>query len=434
LSTAFDALRLVTPLMEQRATKGPSAPPRDPVIAGWYGYPNTAAGKNVTPDTAMGIAAVFSCVTVLSESMGSVPLNLYKYRKGGGKEIDDNNSLYGLLHDQPNEFQTSQQFIEMLTGHACLRGAGYAEIRNRIDGMELIPLHPDLVFPYKSKTPTGKTTIAFEYFDPELNGKSRIILRNEMLYLWRFGLDLFTPLSPITMHREGLALTMALQEHGARLFSNGVQAGGVLQTAQAFKNAEAIERLRDQFAKRYAGLANAHKPLILEQGMEWKSIGMNMGDAQFLESRAFQRSEIAGIFRVPAHFINDLEHATFSNIHHLDLAFVKWGLLPWVRRWEQAIQRDLVVNKKKNFARFNLNGLLRGDSATRKDFYSAMRQWGIFSANDVRELEDLNPIEGGDVYLSPSNMLPADMLGKTPAPKEPDDPPAEDKPKEEDKE
>jgi HK97 family phage portal protein len=391
-------------MVERRAAKGPSAPPRDPAIAEWFGGAATASGVSVTPATALQISTVYACVRVLAESVAMLPLILYNRRPDGGKERDESHPLFEVLHDRPNAWQTSFEFREMMMGHLALRGNAYAEI---VPGQtqvvaELLPLHPDRVIPFRA--PDGR--IAYKHQSER--GPERVLLQDEMFHLRGLSSDGVTGLSPIQLHRESLGLAVATQEHGARLFGNSARPDGVL-TVPSVLDEEAEKALIAGWERRHRGSANAHRIDVLDGGMEWKQVGMTSEDAQFLETRKFQRGEIASIFRVPPHKIGDLERATFSNIEQQSIEFVTDTLMPWLVRWEQAISRDLFSpeSRRTRFAEFLVAGLLRGDQASRFTAYATARQWGWLSANDIRRLETLNPIEGGDVYLSPTNMEPA---------------------------
>jgi HK97 family phage portal protein len=404
---------------ERRAVKYAGTPPRDPVVAEWWGGSSgTASGASVTADSAMRVSAVFACVRVLAESVASLPCHLHKRTPDDGKERASGNSLYPVLKTRPNRFQTAFQFWEMAVAHAALRGNGYAEIVTAPNGrIELIPRHPDRITPFWA--PDGLP--AYHY--APLNGPSRTILFGEMFHLAGLSDDGLSGLSPVRLHRESIGLAMATEEHGARLFSNGANPGGVLEHPGILTD-EAYKRLKESWSERHAGLSNAHKPAILEEGLKWTALGMSNEDAQFLETRKYQVTDIARIFRVPPHMVNDLDRATFSNIEQQSIDFVVNTLRPWLVRIEQAISRDLILPSQQAdyFAEFLIDGLMRGDIQSRYRAYATGRQWGWLSANDIRRLENQNPIENGDVYLSPTNMTPANQLSQTPDPSNPNDP------------
>jgi hypothetical protein len=221
-------------------------------------------------------------------------------------------------------------------------------------------------------------------------------------------------LSPIQLMRQAIGLGMATEEFGARFFGNDARPGGVLQHPGVLGN-EAFERLQSSWETRHGGLSNSHRVAILEEGMQYSQIGIPPEDAQFLETRKFQVTEIARAFRVPPHMLADLERATFSNIEHQSIEFVVHSIRPWLVRWEQSIQQQLMLDRdrQKYFAEFVVDGLLRGDTVSRYQAYATGRQNGWLSANDIRTLENMNPVDGGDIYLVPLNMVPADMAGET---------------------
>lgn len=361
---------------------------------------SSKAGAAVTPETAMAYASVFACVRVLAESVGQLPLHLMERVRDREKRKATSHPLYSLLHDAPSEHQTSQELIEFLVGCMALRGNAYAFV-NRAPRkvLELTPLHPDGVTP----RPGPDGGLVYDLRQPD--GSTTTHTAREILHLRLFSLDGVMGVSPIRYAREAVGLGIATEEHGARLFSNGARPGGVLQAPGPVSD-KAYDRIRTTFEERHQGAENAGRVALLEEGMTWQSVGMSSDDAQFLETRKFQRSEVAGIFRVPPHMIGDLERATFSNIEHQSLSFVRESLMPYLRRIEQRISLQLLGpdERKKFYAKFNVDGLLRGDTAARSAHYREMFGIGVYSPNDIREFEDKNPREGGDVYLIPLNM------------------------------
>lgn len=377
--------------------------PRDPVIAAWWGAgANSVSGQPVTPDTAMRVAAVFACVRVISESVAQLPLILYR-QLADGKERAKDHPLYRILHTRPNRWQTPYEFKRMLTGHAVLRGNGYAAIvsTNGAAVSELIPLHPDRVRPY-----WYNGAPAYEY--TPVDGPVRYIMNSEMLHLRGYSDDGLVGLNPITLHREAVGLALATEDHGARLFSNGVRPSGVLKMAGHLKDDETRKRFKQSFREAYAGSTKSGETLLLEDGLEWSQVGMTSEDAQFLETRQFQRSEIASIFRVPPHKIGDLSRSTNNNIEDQSKSFIEDTLGPWITGFEQAITRDLIEEslQEELFAEYVLEALLRGNIEARYKAYATGRQWGWLSPNDIRKKENMNPIDDGDEYLKPVNMIP----------------------------
>lgn len=385
------------------------AHPKDPVLAEWFGgSSNTAAGITVTPDKAMRLTAVFAAVRIIAEEVASLPLIVYRRTKEG-KEPAPKHPLYKLLHDQSNRWQTAFEFREMMTGHVVLRGNAYAEIiSNRTNPIfELIPLHPDRITSFVAPD----KSIAYDY-QPE-QGETRIILQEEMFHLRGFGSDLLGGISVIEHNREAIGLGMAAEEFGGRFFGNGTVLSGVLEHPNSLSD-KALENLKNSWVDRHGGVSRSNRPAILEEGMKWQALGVKPEEAQFLETRKFQISEIARMFRVPPHMLADLEKATFSNIEQQDLNFYKHSIRSWVLRWEQRIQIDLFTTegRKNFFAKHNLEGFLRGDSDARQKFYSGMFNIGVYSVNEIRELEDKNPVDGGDQRFVPLNMIPLDQAGE----------------------
>jgi HK97 family phage portal protein len=359
----------------------------------------SSSGVDVTPTRAMQFGAVFACVRVLAESVGQLPVHLMR-ETGNQKTKAKDHPLFTLLHDAPNEFQTAQEWREWLVGCLCLRGNAYCQII-RLGGrvLELLPIHPDAVS--IRRTAAGDLVYGVQQADGPV-----MLPASEMLHVKLFSVDGFMGASPVSYARDAIGLGIATEEHGAGLFARGAAPGGALQTDQIL-NEEVSERLRNSWEERHAGSTKSHRVAVLEAGLKWQAIGMSSLDAQWLESRKYQRSEIAGIYRVPPHLIGDLEHATFSNIEHQGLDFVVHALMPYLTRIEQRIALQLLTTEERKtyFAKFNVAGLLRGDMAARAQFYTQLVQNGALSPNEIRELEDMNPREGGDVYLTPSNML-----------------------------
>lgn len=390
----------LTGLFERRASVN-VAHPKDPVLASWFATANTAAGVSVSHEQAMRLTAVYRAVKIIAESIGQLPCKIYGRKSDGTRYVDYNHDLYELLHDRPNRWQTPIEFKEMLTGHAVLRGNGYAEkIPSPTKPIaELIPLHPDRVRAFWA--PDGLP--AYEYRD--LKGQPRIILQSEMLHIRAFSSDGLLGLDPISYMRESLGLALAAEEFGSRFFGNGSNPTGVLEIDGKLSD-PAYKRLVESWQERHQGLANAHRPAILEEGLKWQSIGIHPNQAQFLETRKFQVTEIARMFGVPPHMLADLERATFTNIEHQGLEFIKYCLGPWLVRWEETVKRDLIYGryKKTHYAKFNADAFARGDTKSRFESYRIGREIGVLSANDIREREDMDRIEGGDTYLQPLNM------------------------------
>lgn len=387
-----------------RAARLGSAHPGDPALAQWFGGRDTASGKAVSVQDAQTIVTVMRAVRIISCTIASLPLLLYRERSDGGKERA-RSPLYDLLKNKPNRWQTAYEWKQMMQTHLCLRGNAYSEIiSSRSQSVkELIPLDPDRVLPFWAEE--GKP--AYRYQQPD--GAQRIILGDEMLHLKDITLDGLVGVSRITAHREALGLSLAQDEHAARLFSNGATIRGVLQTEQKLSD-DARERLRKDWKDRFEGPENAHKTAVLEQGLKWQNISVSPEDAQFLQSRRFSVIEIGRVFDVAPQLLFELQNTNRATSEQVGLEFLIFTLMPWLKMWEQRINADLVTDAD-TYAEFLVDGLLRGDFQTRTSGYAMGRQWGWLSQNDIRRLENMNPIgPEGDVYLSPLNMAPTDQL------------------------
>lgn len=371
----------------------------------------SSSGKAVTERSAMQMTAVYSCVRILSEAVAGLPLHLYRYNESGGKEKAVDHPLYRLLHDEPNPEMSSFVFRETLMTHLLLWGNGYAQIiRNgRGEVIALYPLMPNKMTVDRDKN--GQIYYRYQHSSDEADTmeNSAVILRPaDVLHIPGLGFDGLVGYSPIAMAKNAIGLAIATEEFGAKFFANGATPGGILEHPGTVKDPE---RIRESWNRAFGGSGNSGKTAILEEGMKYTPISISPNEAQFLETRKFQINEIARIFRVPPHMVGDLEKSSFSNIEQQSLEFVKYTLDPWVVRWEQSIQRQLLNpdEKSRYFVKFNVQGLLRGDYQSRMQGYATARQNGWMSANDIRELEDLDRIpaeDGGDLYLVNGNMLP----------------------------
>ena len=376
----------------------------------------TTSGKAVTERSAMQMTAVYSCVRILSEAVAGLPLHLYKYMDSGGKAMALDHPLYHLLHDEPNPEMSSFVFRETLMTHLLLWGNAYAQIiRNGKN--EIVALYP--LMPNKMSVDRDENgRLYYTYYrgsdEAIKNTEFAVTLQpSDVLHIPGLGFDGLVGYSPIAMAKNAIGMAIACEEYGAKFFANGAAPGGVLEHPGTIKDPQ---RVRESWQSTFGGSGNANKIAVLEEGMKYTPIGISPEQAQFLETRKFQINEIARIFRVPPHMVGDLEKSSFSNIEQQSLEFVKYTLDPWVIRWEQSIQRSLLSKDEKSvyFVKFNLEGLLRGDYQSRMNGYAIGRQNGWMSANDIRELENLDRIpaeDGGDLYLINGNMLPLKNAG-----------------------
>lgn len=368
-------------------------------------FGRTTSGKPVNERTAMQTTAVYACVRILAEAVASLPLHVYEYQDDGGKKLVHDHPLYYLLHDEPNPEMTSFVFRETLMSHLLIWGNAYAQIIRDGAGrvLGLYPLLPDKMEVQRD----DRGNIYYVYFrnsdeNPMFKEYGNIKLKAEdVLHIPGLGFDGLIGYSPIAMAKNAVGMTLACEEYGASFFANGANPGGVLEHPGVLKDPS---KVRESWNSVYRGVNNAHKIAVLEEGMKYQQIGIPPEEAQFLETRKFQINEIARLYRIPPHMVGDLDKSSFSNIEQQSLEFVKYTLDPWVIRWEQSLQRSLLLpgEKGKYFIKLNVDGLLRGDYQSRMNGYAVGRQNGWFSANDIREMENMNPIldeEGGNLYL-----------------------------------
>lgn len=383
----------------------------------------STSGKRVNERSAMQMTAVYSCVRILSEAIASLPLNVYRYNEEGGKEKAYDHPLFRLLHDEPNPEMTSFIFRETLMTHLLLWGNAYAQIIRNGKGevIALYPLMPDRM----SVDRDEKGHLYYRYTKssddaPTMEGSTVVLDPSDVLHVPGLGFDGLVGYSPIAMAKNAIGLAIAAEEYGSKFYANGASPSAVLEHPGTLKDPG---KVRDSWNAAFGGSSNSHKVAVLEEGLKYTPISISPNEAQFLETRKFQINEIARIFRVPPHMVGDLEKSSFSNIEQQSLEFVKYTLDPWVIRWEQALFRALLneEEKKDYFFKLNVEGLLRGDYASRMNGYATARQNGWMSANDIRELEDLDRIPtelGGDLYLVNGNMMPLNDAGAAYANKE----------------
>lgn len=362
------------------------------------------SGIYVSEENSITVSGVFACVRVIAEDIASLPLALYK-RLPRGKEKAVDHPLYYLIHDSPNEEMTAFAFKEAMMTNLLLWGNAYAQIIRNKHG-QVVSLHP-LLSSRMSVVKDQNYERVYLYTNDK--GATFTLKKDQVLHIGGIGFDGITGLSPISVAREAIGLAKATEVYGNKFFANGARPGGVLEHPGTLKDPS---KVRESWEAVYKGAHNSHKIAVLEEGMKYHEIGLPQKDAQFLETRQFQLNEICRIFRVPPHLVGDLARSTFSNIEHQSIDYVVHTLRPWLVRLEQAFNLCLLneYERKEYFTKFNVDGLLRGDFATRMNGYAIGRQNGWFSANDIRELEDMNPIpedQGGDLYLVNGNMVSA---------------------------
>jgi len=371
---------------------------KDPRLNELFGGSSTDSGVSVTPDSALTYSAVYAAVRVIAEAVSSLPLNLHERNPGGGKSKANSHPLYHILHDSPNPEMSSLQWREASMAHLLLHGNCYTEIVRDLEGnvVELWPIDPTIVRP--NRTEQGQL-----YYD--LNRGKNFITAANMLHISGLSFDGISGMSPIALARQSLGLSMAIESFGAGYFGRGARPGGVL-TFPGQLSPEARQNLRRSFEELHAGGANSHRVALLEAGLKWEAIGVPPDDSQFLQSREFQVVEVCRWFNVPPHKLKDLNKTSYNSLEQMNVEFVVDTLRPWLVRWEQQLNRKVIrPNERGNFFfEHNVEGILRGDQASRYQAYSVGRNWGWLSVNEIREKENMNPVEGGDVYMQPMNM------------------------------
>lgn len=369
----------------------------------WYQSAGTLsmAGTRVSPEAAMQLSAVYGCVKVLSETVAQVPLLVLQRLANGGKERATLHPLYPLLHNKPNQWQTSFEWREMMQGHVSLRGNAYSEIVAAPNGVvtDLIPQHPDSV-----RVEKLDSADSFRYMVKDENGTERPVTRGSMFHLRGLSSDGIVGLNPIEAERENIGEAMAAQQYGSTFYKNGATMPGWIEHPQDFKDKDAQREFAASFKASQTGL-NRHGTPVLTRGMKYHELGIKHTDAQFLENKRFKIEDIARIFRVPTVLLQHADKTqTYGSAEQFFLAFVKFTMAPWYARWEQAITRDLITKPDDFFVEFLVDGLLRGDSKARSAYYHNGVLDGWMTRNEVRGKENLNPLPGLDDPLEPSNM------------------------------
>ena len=367
----------------------------------------SVTGKFVNEKSAMQTTIVFACVRIIAETIASLPLHTYKY-VGEGKQKVYDHPLYRLLHDEPNLEMTSFILRETMMTHLLLWGNAYCQIiRNgKGDIIGLYPLMPD-------KMTVDRDAKGRLYYAYQKEGLTYYLNSNEVLHIPGLGFDGIVGYSPIALAKNAIGLNIAAEDYGGRFFANNATPSGILSTEGTIKDPT---KVRDAWQSAYGGVSNSHKVAVLEDGLKYQQISMPNSDAQFLETRKFQIEEICRIFKVPPHMVADLSKSSFSNIENQSISFVVHTIRPWLVRLEQAMDKTLFKESEKGvfFVSFNASALMRGDYKSRMDGYAIGIQNGFFSVNDVRRMENMDPIpeeEGGGLHLTNGNMLPLKMAG-----------------------
>jgi len=375
---------------------------RDPYLAEMMGLRDNSTGQFVSEDTATGIPAVHACVQLISESVASLPLAPYRILADGSKEVDTNHPLYTVLHDQANQVQTAFEFREQFAAACLLTGNAFAIKRVDSAGAvrELLPIPPHHVIVERLQNGRLRYKVAHE-------SGTRVYTQDEILHLRYRSKDGGTGLSPISIARETIGIAQAQQQHEGTFYKNGTTLSGALEHPSKL-TLEQITHIRESFEGKFSGSGNSWKVLVLEEGMQWKPLTMTHEDAQFIESKRLTLEDVARIYRVPPPAIGILTDATYSNITEQSRHLVVHTLRPWLVRIEQAMNAALLSEdgKRTHVIEHNAEGLLRGDIKARYEAYRIGREWGWLSPNEIRGLENLGSIEGGNEYRTPMNSEP----------------------------
>lgn len=390
---------------QARANALPGGHPRDPVIASWFGGGrNTAAGVTVNTDKVAALTTVYRCVNLLSCVYAALPLHLYQRLNARDRERAVNVPAYRVLHLKANERQTSFEWRRLAMAQLLLRGNHYSykDYDGRGELAGLIPLLPDNTRPFLA--PNGK--IAYEYQDPETH-EFRVYLQDEIMHLKGFSLGGLTGVDPITFHAETFGLSLATREYGSRYFANGTVTTGVLETEHELAD-EAYARIKRNWQERHQGLENAHRPVILESGLKWNKLNVDSKQSQMLEALNWNRAELANIFGVPGHLVNSKESTSNwgAGIQEQNIGLLIYTLQPLLTDSEQRMTCSLLDESrfKDYFIEFNIDGLLRGDTKARAEFYRVMFELGAINSNEIRARENMNSRPDGDTYYVALNM------------------------------
>ncbi len=361
----------------------------------------------VTSSTAMKYTAVFACVRVLGETFASVPVLLYRKKDDNDRDAVNDLAIYDILHNRPNEEMSPFNFKEACMAALNLGGNTVSE--------RLVDRRGNLVglYPYQHQLVTidrdAETKRLIYKIGSSASNPAKTLKRDQVLHVPGLSLDGVKGLSPISYSSSAIRLGQSYEQFGVNLYKNGAFPSGAFSFDGHLKD-DAFKRLKEDLAKNYQGMLNTGKPMLLEQNGKFTPFIINPADAQLIENKRFQIEDIARIYRVPLHLIQELSRSTNNNIEKQSLEFVMYTMLPWFKRWEENINMQLLTQAERRagyYVEFKLDGLLRGDVAARSRAYALGRQWGWLSVNDIRRLENLSPITNGDIYLEPTNMTEA---------------------------
>lgn len=386
-------------------------PERSGMRAGWLssmlgGSSSSAAGQLVTPQSALALPVLQACVSTIAESVAQLPLEVYERQDDGGRKPATAHPAYDLLKFAPNEWQTPFEAREYAQTALGLRGNAYSYIERDGRGRPtaLIPLNPGDVQVFKG--PDLKPYYAIDGAEPT---PARFVHHVRWV-----SLDKYTGLSPIALHANSIGYAQALEEYGGKSFLHGTALSGVLERpkeAPAIKDQSIVDDITKKWQEKFGGASNPGKVALLQEGMTFKALSMSNVDAELIDALKLASADIARIYKMPPPMIGFMEAATYNNVENLQIQYVIYTLMPWLRRHEQAMQRDLLLASERTryYIEFNIGGLLRGNQQARFAAYAVARQWGWLSVNDIRRLENLPPVAGGEIYLQPLNMTAAGM-------------------------
>lgn len=387
-------------------------------LVDWFagGRAETNAGPVVTVSSAMQMVAVYSCIDILARTVGSMPLYLYRRLPDGGKELARKHPLFALMRRRPNPEMTAMRYRSTLQGHLASWGNAYSYIDWAGNGYPraIWPIRPDRV-----DVQRVNGNLVYRYYpgsDDMRHGTGVIIPRDNMLHIPGFGFDGVIGYSPLSLAREAVGLGLATEEFGARFFGSGTHPGIIVEHPDKL-GPQAHANLKKSLAEAYSGLGNAHRLMLLEEGMKATKIAINPQDSQFLETRKFQINEICRLFHVPPHMLADVEKSTSwgSGIEEQNIGFITHTMRPWFVLWEEELSAKLLLESEQDeyFFEFDMMALLRGDSVKRWTAYIMGKRNGILNADEIRGWENLNPIPDGKgkEYIIEKNMMGLSDLG-----------------------
>jgi len=374
----------------------------------WGGSNRNPSGVKVDAETALRSTTVLACMRVLSTSVAGLPLHIYRRLRDGGKEIAREHPLYRILHTSPNGWQTSVEWREQLMLHMLSYGQAFNEKVYASGAIsEIIPLHPSRM--KTEQIENGRLRYSYR----EAQGTSTVYTQDAIMQIRGMSDDGVNGMSMIDLARDAIGLARACEIHGATFFGNGARPGVILSTDQML-SPEAAENTRNPWERAHRGADRSNRTAVLQGGLKVNELGGNNQESQFLEARRFQTEEICRVFGVPPHLAGDLSRSSFSNIEQQSLDYLQNGLMPWLRRIESAIARDLLDGDDEYFAEFDTRGVLRADAAGRSAYYNTLWNLGVASVNEIRSWENMNPVEGGDTRFVQLNMTTLDKAAAEP--------------------